>query len=73
MKRSQREKELREAVRFIERLTVLKTNRHHGIFAYGGGLARRPREHFLDFCERVRTEFPKKHRLPPARLRRNWG
>jgi hypothetical protein len=67
---TKRERELRRAVRFVDRLTRLKTNRHHGIFGYGGGLAQRPREHFLDYCERVARAFPNGHKLPSVRLRR---
>jgi hypothetical protein len=70
-RRCARERQLRAIVAFIERLTIVKMNNHHGIIAYGGGLARRrPREHFLDYCERVRADFPEKHKLPSARLRR---
>lgn len=66
----ERERRLRKAVAFVERLTRVKSNRHHGIIAEGGGLARRPREHFLDYCLRVQEAFPKDHKLPSVRLRK---
>lgn len=68
--RTARERELRRAVTFMNRLTTLKTNGGHGIVGFGAGLNQYPREHFLDYCERILRAFPRGHKLPTARLRK---
>ena len=49
-------KEIREAVEFMERLVILKSNRYQNLSHYGP-VGRRPRENFVDYCLRVRPMF----------------
>lgn len=64
-------REIRDAVAFVERLTIYKTNGRNRIEAFGGGLSRRPRESFVNYCLRVRAGFPASHHLPTVRLRQS--
>jgi hypothetical protein len=62
-------KEIREAVEFMERLVILKSNRHRNLSDYGP-VARRSRESFVNYCLRVRrNHYAKNHKLPRLKMR----
>lgn len=63
-------KEIRDAVEFMERLVIFKSNRHRNLSDYGP-FERLPRESFVDYCVRVRRyEFAADHKLPRLRMRK---
>ena len=63
-------KEQRDAVEFFERLTLFKTNGFRNLSSIIEPIARKPREHFVDYCIRVRAQYRPEHKLPRRRLRR---
>jgi hypothetical protein len=65
-----KEKEMRDAIEFFERLTLFKTNGYRNLSSIIEPIARKPREHFVDYCVRVRAAYPVDHKLPRQRLRR---
>lgn len=63
------EKEIRDAIEFMERLMILKSNRWRSLSDFGP-IARKRRETFVNYCLRARTHFPLDHNPPRLRLRK---
>jgi hypothetical protein len=65
--------EIRDAVEFLERLTIFKTNRHKNLSSGFEPIIRLPRESFVNYALRVKAAFPPDHKLPRLRMRKYRG